>query len=101
LLKSRHDKIVDLHAKYLNPKDTNVVTTLGFDRFYDRGEGCYPYYDAAKRPPLVLNGVGVFALGRRNPVVKDARRQIVDADPPNMGPDGPCPCYPACSPNNR
>ena len=34
-----------LHARYLNPQLTQVVTTLGFDRFYERGEGCYLFDD--------------------------------------------------------
>jgi ornithine--oxo-acid transaminase len=84
LLKRRHGENFDLHAKYLNPKLAKVVTTLGFDRFYEHGEGCYLYDAAGRRYLDMLSGFGVFALGRSHPVVKDALRQAIDADLPNM-----------------
>jgi len=40
LMEERHGDNFALHAQYLNPQLTKVVTTLGFDRFYERGEGC-------------------------------------------------------------
>ena len=38
LLASRRGENFDLHARYLNPQLTRVITTLGFDRLYQRGE---------------------------------------------------------------
>ena len=84
LMASRHGENFELHAKYLNPKLPKVVTTLGFDRFYERGDGCYLYDDQGQRYLDLLSGFGVFALGRSHPVVKDALRQALDADLPNM-----------------
>ena len=69
---------------YLNPQLAKVVKTLGFDRFYERGEGCYLYDDDGTRYLDMLSGFGVFALGRTHPVIKDALRQAIDADLPNM-----------------
>lgn len=84
LLDRRRGENFQLHAKYLNPQLTRVVKTLGFDRFYERGEGCYLYDYDGKRYLDLLSGFGVFALGRSHPVVKDALRQAIDADLPNM-----------------
>jgi acetylornithine/succinyldiaminopimelate/putrescine aminotransferase len=84
LMDSRRGENYQLHAKYLNPQLTKVVKTLGFDSFYECGEGCYLYDAEGKRYLDLLSGFGVFALGRSHPVVKDALRQALDADLPNM-----------------
>jgi ornithine--oxo-acid transaminase len=84
LLEQRHGENFQLHARYLNPQLANVVKTLGFDRFYERAEGCYLYDDAGRRYLDLLSGFGVFALGRSHPVVKAALRQALDADLANM-----------------
>jgi ornithine--oxo-acid transaminase len=84
LLRRRHGENFQLHAKYLNPQLAKVIKTLGFDRFYVRGEGCYLFDDEGKRYLDLLSGFGVFALGRSHPVIKDALRQAIDADLPNM-----------------
>jgi acetylornithine/succinyldiaminopimelate/putrescine aminotransferase len=84
LLAARHGENFQLHAKYLNPQLAKVVTTIGFDRFYEHGEGCYLIDDEGRRYLDLLSGFGVFALGRGHPVIKDALRQALDADLPNM-----------------
>ena len=84
LLRTRHGENFELHAKYLNPQLTKVVKTIGFDRFYERGEGCYLIDDDGTRYLDMLSGFGVFALGRSHPVIKDALHQAIDADLPNM-----------------
>jgi acetylornithine/succinyldiaminopimelate/putrescine aminotransferase len=84
LMESRHGENYQLHAQYLNPQLARVVKTLGFDRFYERGDGCYLFDDEGKRYLDLLSGFGVFALGRSHPVIKDALRQAIDADLPNM-----------------
>ncbi len=73
-----------LQSKYMNPQLAKVVKTLGFDRFYVRGEGCYLYDDEGAQYLDLLSGFGVFALGRSHPVVRDALHQALDADLPNM-----------------
>jgi acetylornithine/succinyldiaminopimelate/putrescine aminotransferase len=68
----------------MNPQLAKVVKTLGFDRFYVRGEGCYLYDEEGAKYLDLLSGFGVFALGRSHPVVRDALHQALDADLPNM-----------------
>ena len=60
-----------------------MLKTLGFDRYYVRGEGCYLYDEATSYLDL-LAGFGVYALGRSHPAIKDALHQAIDADLPNM-----------------
>jgi acetylornithine/succinyldiaminopimelate/putrescine aminotransferase len=84
LLETRHGENFQLHAQYLNPQLAKVVKTLGFDRFYERGEGCYLFDDEGRRYLDMLSGFGVFALGRSHPVMKDALAQALEADLPNM-----------------
>ncbi|HLN17957.1 MAG TPA: aspartate aminotransferase family protein [Acidimicrobiales bacterium] len=84
LLSDRYGENFALHSRYLNPQMVKVLTTLGFDRFYVRGEGCYLYDAAGERYLDMLSGFGVYALGRSHPVLKEALHRAVDLDLPNM-----------------
>lgn len=84
MLEERQGENFRLHNRYLNPKLAQVLRTIGFDRFYVRGEGCY-LYDAEGQEYLdFLAGFGVYALGRSHPAVKQALRDAIDADLPNL-----------------
>ena len=84
LLAAHRGEAYALHEEYLNPQLAKVLTTLGFDRTYVRGEGAYLIDDQGGRTLDFLSGFGVFALGRSHPVVKEALRQALDADLPNL-----------------
>ncbi len=73
-----------LHERYMNRQLARTLRTLGFDRNYVRGEGCYLYDDAGQRYLDFLSGFGVYALGRAHPGVKAALHQALDLDLPNM-----------------
>ncbi|MDA8073816.1 MAG: aspartate aminotransferase family protein [Actinomycetota bacterium] len=83
-LEERHGENFSLHNEYLNPQLARVLKTLGFDRLYVRGEGCYLYDDKGDRYLDFLAGFGVYALGRGHPAVKKALHQAIDLDLPNM-----------------
>jgi acetylornithine/succinyldiaminopimelate/putrescine aminotransferase len=84
VLAQRHGENFRLHSTYLSPQLPRVLETLGMDRFYVRGEGCY-LYDADDRRYLdLLSGFGVYALGRSHPTVMAALHQAIDADLPNL-----------------
>ncbi len=83
-LQERHGENFQLHTDLLNPQLARVLKTLGFDRFYVRGEGCYLYDDRGDRYLDLLSGFGVYALGRSHPAVKAALHQAIDLDLPNM-----------------
>ena len=73
-----------LHERYMNHQLARTLRTLGFDRNYVRGEGCYLYDDTGARYLDFLSGFGVYALGRSHPAVKAALHQALDLDLPNM-----------------
>ncbi|MGH8995297.1 MAG: aspartate aminotransferase family protein [Acidimicrobiales bacterium] len=84
LLADRHGENFELHGERMNPQLARVLRTLGFDRFYVRGEGCYLFDDAGQRYLDLLSGFGVYALGRSHPAIKAALHQALDLDLPNM-----------------
>jgi ornithine--oxo-acid transaminase len=73
-----------LHERYMNHQLARTLRTLGFDRNYVRGEGCYLYDDNGARYLDFLSGFGVYALGRSHPAIKAALHQALDLDLPNM-----------------
>jgi ornithine--oxo-acid transaminase len=83
-LAAHHGENYALHEKYMNRQLARVLKTLGFDRSYVRGEGCYLYDDAGDKYLDFLSGFGVYALGRSHPAVKAALHQALDLDLPNM-----------------
>jgi ornithine--oxo-acid transaminase len=84
ILAQRRGENFKLHARHLNPQLTRVLETLGFDRFYVRGEGCYLFDADDQRYLDFLSGFGVYALGRSHPVIKAALHEALDADLPNL-----------------
>jgi hopanoid-associated sugar epimerase len=73
-----------LHERYMNHQLARTLRTLGFDRNYVRGEGCYLYDDTGASYLDFLSGFGVYALGRSHPAVKASLHQALDLDLPNM-----------------
>jgi ornithine--oxo-acid transaminase len=73
-----------LHADHLNAQMVRVLRTIGYDRFYERGEGCYLFDRDGERYLDFLSGFGVFALGRGHPVVKQALADVLAADLPGL-----------------
>ena len=84
LIEARQGENFRLHSEYLNPQLVKVLKTLGFDRFYVRGEGSYLYDRSGERYLDFLSGFGVFALGRSHPVVKKALHDALEMDLPNL-----------------
>jgi len=83
-LADRHGESWHLHEEFLNRQLVRALRTVGFDRTYVRGEGCYLYDDSGRRYLDFLSGFGVYALGRGHPAVKAALHQALDLDLPNM-----------------
>lgn len=84
VLADHHGENFSLQSRVMNPQLAKVLTTLGFDRFYVRGEGSYLIDDQGDRYLDFLSGFGVFALGRNHPAIKDALHQALDANLPNL-----------------
>ena len=74
----------DLAAAHVNPAMMKVLKVLGFDVRYTRGQGAY-LYDAKGTQYLdCLSGFGTFGLGRNHPTVREALKQAMDMDLPNL-----------------
>ncbi len=80
LLAARDGEGYELHARYLNPQLARMLHTIGFDRVYERAEGCYLYDRDGQRYADFLSGFGVFALGRNHPVVRKALHDMLDGE---------------------
>ncbi len=57
-----------------------MLHAIGFDRGYQRAEGAYLYDAEGNRYTDFLAGFGVFAAGRNHPVIRQAVRDVLDAD---------------------
>ena len=84
LLEEHRGENFELHTEFMNPQMAKMLKTIGFDRFYVRGEGSVLIDDHGDRYLDLLSGFGVFALGRSHPGIKDALHQALDADLPNL-----------------
>ena len=84
LLNDRRGENFALHNRLMDPQLARILKTLGFDRLYVGGEGCYLVDDRGERYLDMLSGFGVFALGRSHPTVKAALHQALDLNLPNM-----------------
>lgn len=74
----------ELHARHINPVFVKMLQTIGFDKGFVRGEGCYLYDEAGHRYLDLLTGWGVFALGRNHPKVKSMLEAVLSRDLPNL-----------------
>ena len=84
LLSERRGENFSLYAEHINPQLVRVLRSIGYDRFYQRGEGAYLYDDQGRRYLDFLAGFGVFALGRAHPALKKALHDAIDADLPSL-----------------
>ena len=73
-----------LHEQYVNPVLSRVLGLIGFAHEYTQGEGCYLTASDGTRYLDGLSGYGVFAMGRNHPVMREAMRQALEADLPNL-----------------
>ena len=73
-----------LLSEYINPQMAKVLKTIGFDPAYVRGQGAHLWDDRGNDYLDMLSGFGVFAVGRSHPKVKEAIRQYLDMDSPNL-----------------
>jgi ornithine--oxo-acid transaminase len=73
-----------LHTKYLNEQMVRVLRTIGFDVGFRSGSGQYLYDGSGTKYLDLLSGFGVFAIGRNHPAIRDALKDVLDADLPNL-----------------
>jgi ornithine--oxo-acid transaminase len=84
MVRRHQGRQLSLLSDYINPQMAKVLKTLGFDPVYVRGTGAHLWDDHGNDYLDMLAGFGVFAVGRSHPKVKEAIRQYLDLDSPNM-----------------
>ena len=84
LFAEREAERYDLHTQHLNEQMVRVLRTIGFDVGFKSGRGQYLFDRADARYLDLLSGFGVFGLGRNHPRVRDALKNVLDSDLPNL-----------------
>jgi len=84
LIDSRQGQQLSLLSEYINPQMAKVLKILGFDPVYVRGRGAHLWDDRGNDYLDMLSGFGVFSVGRSHPNVKEAIRQYLELDSPNL-----------------
>lgn len=83
-LESQQGRQYELHSRFINPAFVKMLKTIGFDKAYVRGEGCYLYDAEGRRYLDLLTGWGVFALGRNHPKVRVILQEVLSHNWPNL-----------------
>src|ERR1043165_6324715 len=84
IIAARLGENYELHHRHINRTLVAAQRVIGFDKVYARAEGAY-LYDMDDQPYLdFLSGYSVFNIGRNHPIVKQAIRDVLDLDLPNM-----------------
>jgi acetylornithine/succinyldiaminopimelate/putrescine aminotransferase len=84
LIRENQGRELDLLRDTMNPRFAKVLTTIGFDPNYVRGQGAHLWDDKGNDYLDMLSGYGVFNVGRNHPKIKDAIRQYLEVDSPNL-----------------
>jgi acetylornithine/succinyldiaminopimelate/putrescine aminotransferase len=84
LVTERLGENYDLHERYINRTLVSVQRTIGFDKIYANARGAYLYDLDGQEYLDFLSGYSVFNIGRNHPAVKQALREVLDLDLPNM-----------------
>ncbi|QDU34582.1 Acetylornithine/acetyl-lysine aminotransferase [Poriferisphaera corsica] len=80
---------LNLIEKHINPAYAKVLKVLGYDIRYTKGQGPYLWDEQGNKYLDCLSGFGVFGVGRNHPDVRDAIKQAMDMDLPNLPKFGP------------
>lgn len=84
LIDRRMGENYDLHRQHINPTLVRVQETIGFDKVYTSASGAYLYDREGNDYLDFLSGYSVYNMGRNHPAIKQAIRDVLDADLPNL-----------------
>src|ERR1700754_285457 len=84
LFMEREAQRSSMHARHLNEQLVRVLKTIGYDVGFQKGQGAYLYDRDGVRYLDLLSGFGVFAIGRNHPWLREALKNVLDADLPNL-----------------
>src|ERR1700748_3094510 len=84
LFMEREAQRSSMHARHLNEQLVRILKTIGYDVGFQKGQGAYLYDREGVRYLDLLSGFGVFAIGRNHPALREALKNVLDADLPNL-----------------
>ena len=84
LFADREAERYKLHTRHLNEQMVRVLKAIGYDVGFRHGRGQYLFDRDGDRYLDLLSGWGVFALGRNDPRLRDALKNVLDGDLPNL-----------------
>jgi ornithine--oxo-acid transaminase len=84
LLARRAGEEMALNDRYLNPQMGRILRTLGFDRRWVGGDQTHLIDASGERYLDLINGYGVFAVGRNHPDVVAAVQDVLAARTANL-----------------
>jgi ornithine--oxo-acid transaminase len=84
LLDEERGQLATLSEERINPALCKALKVLGYNKRYVRGKGAYLYDEAGNRYVDCLSGFGTFACGRNHPAIREALKQAMDLDLPNL-----------------
>ena len=84
LLADERGHLALLSEERINPALCKALKVLGYNKQYVRGKGAYLFDQAGNRYVDCLSGFGTFACGRNHPAIREALKQTMDLDLPNM-----------------
>jgi ornithine--oxo-acid transaminase len=84
LFAAREGDRYTLHSRHLNEQMVRVLRAIGYDVDFCRGSGQYLFDRNGERYLDLLSGFGVFAIGRNHPALRDALKNVLDSELPNL-----------------
>ena len=84
LVERHQGEQISLLSEYINPQMAKVLKIIGYDPVYVRGRGAHLWDDRGNDYLDMLSGFGVFAVGRSHPKIKEAIREFLEMDTPNL-----------------
>jgi ornithine--oxo-acid transaminase len=84
LFTAREADRFEMHTRHLNQQMVRVLKTIGYDVGFCRGKGQYLYDRDGIRYLDLLSGFGVFGIGRNHPTVRNALKNVLDSELPNL-----------------
>jgi acetylornithine/succinyldiaminopimelate/putrescine aminotransferase len=84
LLDEEGGQLATLSEERINPALCKALKVLGYNKRYVRGKGAYLYDEAGTRYVDCLSGFGTFACGRNHAAIREALKQAMDLDLPNL-----------------
>src|SRR5687767_12388276 len=83
-LSGRVDEGRALYAKLVNPRMSDAVGAMGFDKQWTRGQGQYLFDASGERYLDFISGYGAMFVGRNHPAIARALHEAIESELPNL-----------------